>query len=537
MWALFAVPILVTGACELEDLLFCNFSLNHCHFYDSDLRSAEHSQSFLDFVNKPLKSNPKNRDCPNPSATEPFTVSIEPCFTDYATPVDPKAQACPDIPPEFYTTNGRMVESVTDFVTGDNKTVHVPIDVTAGNFVSGDPVEFHIISVGRHFMYGEKPNKYSPFTGANNVTFGLSPKDFTFRTLPLTSDEFHKLNPSMVSQTIPTGNQCPIEVTFADDRTRNMDLKQQMENIYTLASQYYADIGSGLLQGRGCYMCYNMNGDNYTDALKKTPGDWLKQYSTGCEVSALEYAGAYNPDSTKKVEDRYDNGEQIFQRLYDYRFNRTVIAGVYTLYPVAIGGTLTAAQIASLQLKYVLDPEYHITVEIVGMKKKYASKIFRNLHGRLLEKNLVEFQPTKATLYGKNIDGKTKEVEMTWREPGESDDLPHSYYPKPNKCLVSYASHQEIKNDGSDEVVVCQSNYFGDLTKKQHKLDAARFDTPVFPPDISSIQNPFADDYCLQKPGQMLVEFTYITFCSQGNPTMGGYGRFFKPRAMYIGFL
>ena len=517
MWALFAVPLLVTGACQLEDLLFCNFSINHCHFYDSNIRAGEHSQSFQNFINKPLRSDPNNRNCPRPSLTEPFTVSIEPCFTDFATPVDPNAQQCPDIPPEYYTNNGRVVETVVDLNTSSG-TAQATVDLTLGNFISGDPIEYHIISVGRHFIFGEKPSQYSPFTGANNVTYGLSVKDFKFRTLPLTADEFHKLNPSMQSQTVPTGNQCPIEVTFADDRTNDMDLKQQMENIYVLASKYYADIGNGNLNGRGCYMCYNMNGENYTDAIKSNPDDWLRQYSKGCEIEALEYGGAYSTRTDSDyIEDKFhgktDDGREIFKRLYDHRFKRTVLAGTYTLYPIvnSIGTTLTVEQMASLQLKYVLDPEYHITVEIVGMKKKFASKIFRNLHGRLLEKNLVEFEPFKTSLYGETLLRQEKEVEMSWVEPTENEDKPHDYYPKPNKCLISYAFHTN-RMGGSDEVVVCQSDT-GDITEKQHKLDPARFLAKTFPPNESAMQNPFADDYCVHKPGQIKVEFSYITFC------------------------
>ena len=40
------------------------------------------------------------------------------------------------------------------------------------------------------------------------------------------------------------------------------------------------------------------------------------------------------------------------------------------------------------QLRYILDSQYHVTVEVVGMKKGFGSRIFRNTHGRMIE-NLV----------------------------------------------------------------------------------------------------------------------------------------------------
>ena len=66
--------------------------------------------------------------------------------------------------------------------------------------------------------------------------------------------------------TIPTGNQCPLEIRFADDRTIHMSLKQQYENIYVMSSQYYSELHKEALHsGRGCYMCYKMDGKNDTD--------------------------------------------------------------------------------------------------------------------------------------------------------------------------------------------------------------------------------------------------------------------------------
>ena len=99
------------------------------------------------------------------------------------------------------------------------------------------------------------------------------------------------------------------------------------------------------------------------------------------------------------------------------------------------------------QLRYILDPQYHVTVEVVGMRKGFGSRLFRNTHGRLKEKNLVRFNPELKSLYGSNKNA--WEGSQVWRgikynTDGSfqiETDRNHVYLPKPNKCLVSYADY------------------------------------------------------------------------------------------------
>ena len=143
MWWAVLVTTVTQTACQLEELGFCNFTNAHCHFNYSNLRDGDHSYSFDQFVNRPLRGVLANRGCsPLPSEDRPFTISIEPCFTDFATVVSDTDTACPDLPPEYYKKNGRMVETLIDLP--DNTTV--PADLTMDSYISGDPVEFHIVS-------------------------------------------------------------------------------------------------------------------------------------------------------------------------------------------------------------------------------------------------------------------------------------------------------------------------------------------------------------------------------------------------------
>ena len=328
MWHIAAAVTLVTqGACKLEDDMFCDFANAHCHFNYSDLRDADHHSAFMDLISRPLAATTANRGCsPLPDATRNFTISIEPCFTDFSTGVNQDASKCPDVGPEYYKYNGRMVTTLVDI----DETQTVPSDLTNEAYISGDPVEYHIVSIGRHFVFGYQPEENGPYTGASNVSLGLPLKDFTFRALPLNSHDFNVLNKDMDKDTVPNGNQCPLEITFADDRTIHMSLKQQYENIYVMFSRYYADLGGNAIrQGRGCYMCYKMNGTNIADAVKKNKDDWLAQYHEDCHLRAREYAGSYSVDVDETGVPITDS--KPFHTLKDISFVRDVVAGVYTL--------------------------------------------------------------------------------------------------------------------------------------------------------------------------------------------------------------
>ena len=536
MWSaiIFIMGTALGDRCKLEEDRFCDFTKYHCHFNYSDMRDADHHSSFMELLSKPLKATEDNKGCNLPDDTKEMTISIEPCFTDFSTSVDPGAKYCPDPGPEYYQNNGRTVTTMIDV---DEKNT-VPADLTNGAYVSGDPIEFHIISIGRHYIFGEMPEKNGPYTGATNVTNGLSIKDFIFRTFPLNAHDFNVLNKNMGEQTRPDGDQCPIEIQFADDRTVHMNLKQQYENIYVLFSRYYADLGGNAIrQGRGCYMCHKMNGDNNTDAVEKNKDDWLKQYHPDCHLYAKEYAGSYAVNTDQK--------QNVFQQMTDITFRRDVVAGVYTLYPYVkipenIKNQVTMRTLIEKQLRYILDPQYHVTVEVVGMKKGFGSRIFRNTHGRMLEKNLVKFEPQKKTLYGNQkhaTDGKNffwEDIDEEKKNPGSwgtfdfKSNKRHEYTPTPNKCLISFAKYSE-RQEKQEKVMICSSD-LDNMETDMHPYDPLRIH--IYPSLNDSIKNfhmeddegtkklvteslkaAFDDDYCFHRPGTIRFKWHRVTFC------------------------
>ena len=505
------------------------------------MRDADHHSSFLELISKPLKSSEKNRGCKLPGKDEPMTVSIEPCFTDFSTAVSKDAKFCPDVPSEYYKYNGRQVTSIVDI--DENTTV--PVDRSQNSYISGDPIEFHIISIGRHYVFGYGPEDYAPETGASNVSLGLPIKDFIFRTLPLNAHDFSVLNKNMSTDTLPTGNQCPLEIQFADDRTVHMSLQQQYENIYVLFSKYYSDLGGNAIrQGRGCYMCYKMNGKTDAEAIKNHQDDWLGQYHSDCVLPAFEYAASYEP--TVHLASDVNIEELVFPNLKDIQFKRDVYAGVYTLYPYVdidqgIKDKKSLRSLLEKQLRYILDPQYHVTVEVVGMRKGFGSRLFRNTHGRLKEKNLVRFNPELKSLYGSNKNA--WEGSQVWRgikynTDGSfqiETDRNHVYLPRPNKCLVSYADYSV--NDTTfqeglqnmDDVLICIGD-LDNITVKEHKLDPVNLNLNMdfegltkahFEGDgnireavTNSLRKTFDFDYCFHKPAQMRFTVHFVTSCS-----------------------
>ena len=513
------------------------------------MRDADHHSSFLELISKPLKSSEKNRGCKLPRENETMTVSIEPCFTDFSTSVGKDAKFCPDVPSEYYKYNGRQVTSIIDI---DEETT-VPVDRSQNSYISGDPIEFHIISIGRHYVFGYGPEDYAPETGASNVSLGLPIKDFIFRTLPLNAHDFSVLNKNMSTDTLPTGNQCPLEIQFADDRTVHMSLQQQYENIYVLFSRYYSDLGGNAIrQGRGCYMCYKMNGKTDAEAIKNHQDDWLSQYHSDCVLPAFEYAASYEPTihSTSDV----DIEELVFPNLKDIQFKRDVYAGVYTMYPYVdidqgIKDKKSLRSLLEKQLRYILDPQYHVTVEVVGMRKGFGSRLFRNTHGRLKEKNLVRFNPELKSLYGSNKnawEGSQVWRGIKYRADGSFEietDRKHVYVPRPNKCLVSYADYsvddatfqEGLKN--MDDVLICIAD-IDNITVKEHKLDPVNLNLNMdfegltkahFEGDgnireavTNSLRKTFDFDYCFHKPAQMRFTVHFVTSCSGKAAHNGG---------------
>ena len=255
----------------------------------------------------------------------------------------------------------------------------------------------------------------------------------------------------------------------------------------------------------------------------------------------MEYAAAYEDPDTKT----------IFENIKSFNFTRDVFAGVYTVYPyVEIPDSVTEQQglrqLLNKQLRYILDPAYHITVEVVAMEKTFGSRVFRNVHGRLIEKNLVEFNPIRTALY--NIDKAKNDMfegnhppTLEWFEinPDKFPDLKfvdkkHPYIPKPNRDLISFASYDFPEgsiNEDHEKITVCYSDT-GNIKASEHPYDPVlvniddRFgdieskfvysDKSYFHHAVKSMRLGFDDDYCFHKPGTIRFYAHRVTYCEVG---------------------
>ena len=291
----------------------------------------------------------------------------------------------------------------------------------------------------------------------------------------------------------------------------------------------------------------------YFKAIENHKTDWLRQYHPDCHLRAMEYAAAYEDPHT----------ETIFENIQSFNFTRDVIAGVYTVYPyVEIPDSVTEQQglrrLLNKQLRYILDPAYHITVEVVAMEKTFGSRVFRNVHGRLIEKNLVEFNPIRTAYYdigegSRQAYGKVPRF-LEWyeivpeafpilffrREPHYRDKN-HPYIPKPNRDLISFASYDfpegKEKTKVNKEITVCTSET-GDIKASEHPYDPVlvniddRFgdieskfvygDNSYFHHAVNSMRLGFDDDYCFHKPGTIRFYAHRVTYCAVG---LAGAGR------------
>ena len=101
-----------------------------------------------------------------------------------------------------------------------------------------------------------------------------------------------------------------------------------------------------------------MNGDNNTDAVEKNKDDWLKQYHPDCHLYAKEYAGSYAVNTDQK--------QNVFQQMTDIRSDATLWRGLhlypYVKIPENIKNQVTMRTLIEKQLRYILDPQYHVTV-------------------------------------------------------------------------------------------------------------------------------------------------------------------------------
>lgn len=253
-----------------------------------------------------------------------------------------------------------------------------------------------------------------------------------------------------------------------------MSLKQQFDNIFVAASEIVSEIPADITQmGYGCYMCVQTSKRTLFETLKDENTTWLNHYNPfTCEVMsmlpAMQGEGFVidDADPSKNPEENAGcNPAQtdwlntfILNRNHDTRPLRPGIAGVYHLYPFLDIPTLTREQLLdpatktrwenqmAQQLKYYTDPEYWITVEVVGMSEQPGGEIIRNFHGRILEEDMAELDISKFEYEPAN-------------EPSE-------FYPQtPSKCLITQVDLGKFTGCSDEEEVLCRTELDEDAVK------------------------------------------------------------------------
>lgn len=177
-------------------------------------------------------------------------------------------------------------------------------------------------------------------------------------------------------------------------------------------STLVTELPIGLQQfGYGCYMCVTPSGANESlfDTLNTPGSSWIDHYHKDkCMIKSIVPTVTDDEWNTGNVGD-CDPGLD-FLKAFRYSRNNTdivlqpKIAGVYTLYPYIEVPSLTKPQLAddktrtnwenriATQLKYMLDPTYWITAEVIGLSKIAGGKVLKNFHGRILEENMADFK-------------------------------------------------------------------------------------------------------------------------------------------------
>ena len=177
-------------------------------------------------------------------------------------------------------------------------------------------------------------------------------------------------------------------------------------------STLVTELPIGLQQfGYGCYMCVTPSGANESlfDTLNTPGSSWIDHYHKDkCMIKSIVPTVTDDEWNTGNVDD-CDPGLD-FLKAFRYSRNNTdivlqpKIAGVYTLYPYIEVPSLTKPQLAddktrtnwenriATQLKYMLDPTYWITAEVIGLSKIAGGKVLKNFHGRILEENMADFK-------------------------------------------------------------------------------------------------------------------------------------------------
>ena len=306
---------------------------------------------------------------------------------------------------------------------------------------------------------------------------------------------------------------CPLEVRFADDRTPSMSATQQLENVYVESSNLFTDQPQDYLPiGRGCYMCFADHYDNLTKTLSDPSLTWVDHYHKdrckgGYIVPSLDVETP--KDYEKAQEDKTDSGPQDIFSVFrlgnpDEMVTTNTPMGVYKLIPFLDVAPVPAAfasgdndkdpftdeandvftkweEKAAEQVGYYLDPNWHVTIEVVGMEKQKGKQIVRNFHGRIIEESLAIFKGSRFTYNDVSPD-----KSIPFNQAGSKIEWSYWLSPEnnpfyPNNCLFNRINMDVLQKDGclgedkksndkkGCEEIVCQTDFPGDIVINELK--------------------------------------------------------------------
>ena len=157
------------------------------------------------------------------------------------------------------------------------------------------------------------------------------------------------------------------------------------------------------------------------DTLKSKDKSWLEHYDMKkCRTKTIlptATSFSWSNDETMNQatqskqcadQDRIED-ELATDNLYAFKFSKDIddiilqnsVAGVYIMYPFVDVPTLTQSQLKdekiknnwenlmAKQLKYMLDPSYWVTVEVIGMSKTPGNKVCVLLNFGTFKYNLI----------------------------------------------------------------------------------------------------------------------------------------------------
>ena len=348
--------IIPDPVCSYESTGMCDFLEGHCTFHNNQTYNGDLNTNSIDtFTNVPLRIRRVNRDCQIPDDGAEFEIKVQPCFID----VDDTYTKCPT-PDENYYRKG-SVKIVPEH-----------------EYVEGIVEEVTILELGRHWLL---PTNEAGSKVVGSVDQNLI--DLLLKAIGQSDSSKYMNIPSDMAFKVLVGTGCSSETRFqfADSRVKGMGLNEQLDNT-KLAGVITPNTA---IADATCTMCYG-TADALAEVTLQTIADWQGHLSPKCKLSTVQTSYFTSThSSTDKTK---------FGTFAEMTRPEQVTAGIYILIPES---RIDAANQDFTNKWFEIDPQWRIKIEVTGIAKTPGSGITRNLHGRLLEQNLVDIKYTYAT--------------------------------------------------------------------------------------------------------------------------------------------